>query len=435
MSLLDWTYQLPDTWEAKPLRSVVDYVVSNVDKISDDNETPIRLCNYTDVYNNETITPSLNFMNGTASVPELTKFRLAVGDVLITKDSESWDDVGVPAVVRETADDLVCGYHLALLRPFEQKMNGVFLFRCLQAKPVRTQLELAANGITRFGIPKSEIGKMRLPVPPLPQQHAIAKYLDRETTRLDALIATKERVLALLTERRQSLLARAVTRGLDPTVPVRDSGIPWLGNIPEHWSQCRLKHVLTAMDYGTSEPIGAKGRVAVLRMGDIRNGEIDYSNVGFLHKVDESLFLQPGDIVFNRTNSLDQIGKVALFRGNASYRVSFASYLVRLRSSRVVMPEFLSSLLNSSYPLAWGRAQALPAIGQANLNPNRYSYLSVALPPLAEQREIVRFVSESTGRLDVLRSEVLKTITLLKERRATLIAGAVTGQIDVERAA
>ena len=198
MSLLAWTDQLPDNWEAKPLRSVADYVVSNVDKVPDDDEIPVRLCNYTNVYNNEFITLALDFMQATASEAEIAKFGIAVDDVIITKDSESWDDIGVPALVRETADDLVCGYHLALLRPLKQKVDGAFLFRCLQAKPVRVQLELAASGVTRFGIPKSEIGTMRLPVPPLAQQHTIADYLDRETARLDALVAAKERVLGVL---------------------------------------------------------------------------------------------------------------------------------------------------------------------------------------------------------------------------------------------
>ena len=115
MSLLEWVDVLPDGWEAKPLRSTVDYVVSNVDKVPAENEVSVRLCNYTDVYNNEFITLALNFMQATASEDEIAKFGLLVDDVVITKDSESWDDIGVPALVRETANDLVCGYHLALL--------------------------------------------------------------------------------------------------------------------------------------------------------------------------------------------------------------------------------------------------------------------------------------------------------------------------------
>jgi len=240
---LAWVDALPKSWAAKPLRATADYVVSNVDKVPADDEVPVRLCNYTDVYNNEFITLGLDFMQATATATEIAKFGLAVDDVAITKDSESWDDIGVPALVRETAEDLVCGYHLALIRPRKQQMDGAFLFRCLQAKPVRVQLELAANGVTRFGIPKSDIGAMTLPVPPLAQQRAIADYLDRETARLDALVAAKERVLGLLAEKRRALITRAVTRGLDPRAPLRDSGIPWLGEIPAHWRLERAKFV------------------------------------------------------------------------------------------------------------------------------------------------------------------------------------------------
>ena len=262
MSLLDWIDSLPRGWNAKHLRSTVDYVVSNVDKVPADDEIPVRLCNYTDVYNNEFITLALEFMQATATKDEISKFGLRIDDVAITKDSESWDDIGVPALVRETASDLVCGYHLALLRPHKQQMDGAFLFRCLQAKPVRVQLELAANGVTRFGIPKSEIGAMTLPVPPSAQQRAIADYLDRETARLDALVAAKKRVLGLLAEKRRALITRAVTRGLDPRAPLRDSGIPWLGEIPAHWVATRLKFVAhvrggitIGQRYGACQPL------------------------------------------------------------------------------------------------------------------------------------------------------------------------------------
>ena len=276
MNLLAWTDQLPDNWEAKPLRSAAEYVVSNVDKVPDDDEVPVRLCNYTDVYNNESITLAIDLMHATASEAEIAKFGLEVDDVLITKDSESWDDIGVPALVRETAGDLVCGYHLALLRPLKHKMDGAFLFHCLQAKPVQAQLELAANGVTRFGIPKSEIGTIRLPVPPLPQLRAIADYLDRETARLDALVAAKVRVLDLLAEKRQTLITRAVTRGLHSHVQLRESGISWLGKIPAHWTVKRLKFVVTGIDQGSSPqcfniPAGP-GSLGVLKAGCVNGG-------------------------------------------------------------------------------------------------------------------------------------------------------------------
>jgi type I restriction enzyme S subunit len=235
-------------WESKPLKAVSAYSVSNVDKFTTDNEIPIRLCNYTDVYNNEFIRLDLDFMQATATADEIRKFGLLVYDVIITKDSESWDDIGIPAIVQETASDLVCGYHLAVLRPMSDRLRGRYLFRCLQAKEIRTQLELASTGVTRFGLPKDAIGKLVLPVPPLERQDAIADFLDRETAKIDALIAAKERLLGILSEKRRALITHAATRGLNPDVPYRDSVIPWLGTIPEHWKTERTKWLFHERD-------------------------------------------------------------------------------------------------------------------------------------------------------------------------------------------
>jgi len=323
----------------------------------------------------------------------------------------------------------------AVVRPSAMFLNSRFANYALREPSFLTEIEKRSVGVSYPAINPSDLTDISISLPPLCEQRAIADYLDLETARLDALVAAKERVLALLAEKRQALIARAVTRGIDPDVTYRDTRISWLGDIPAHWCHCHLKRALASVDYGISDSVDTSGSIAVLRMGDIRNGEIDYSDVGFVEEVDESSLLQPGDIVFNRTNSLDQIGKTALYRGKDDYRVSFASYLVRFRCGSKVLPEFLNYLLNSSYPTAWGRSEALPAIGQANLNPNRYGYLPIALPPLTEQRRIVEYISEFTGRIDALCAKTLQTVTLLKERRAALIGAAVTGRIDVERAA
>ncbi len=124
------------------MRSIVDIRVSNVDKHAKDGEIPVQLCNYVDVYNNDRITHNIRFMRATATLNEIERFRLETGDVLITKDSEVWTDIGVPAFVEYAAQDLVCGYHLALLRPLQATLNGVYLFRVLQSKTTAYQRSL-----------------------------------------------------------------------------------------------------------------------------------------------------------------------------------------------------------------------------------------------------------------------------------------------------
>lgn len=430
MSLLAWTDQLPDNWDVKPLRSTANYVVSNVDKVPNDGEIPVRLCNYKDVYHNEFITPALNFMQSTASEAEIAKFGVVVDDVIITKDSESWDDIGVPALVREAAGDLVCGYHLALLRPIKQKMDGAFLFRCLQAKPVRMQLEWAANGVTRFGIPKSEIGTMRLPIPPLAKQRAIADYLDRETARLDALVAAKERVLRLLAEKRRALITRAVTRGLD--APLRDSGIPWLGKIPTHWKTTKLKFVSTEpLAYGANEAAldDDHSYPRFVRITDINeNGNlIDETYRSLEPALAKPYLLNDGDILFARSGAT--VGKAFLYK--KSWGPScFAGYLIRLRCNKqLVRPEFVFAYTQSE-PY-WGqlREGTIQATIQ-NFSAEKYGQIILALPPLWQQCEIIDKLSKSLSDLDMLQFSTEKSIALLRERRSALVAAAVTGQVD-----
>ena len=428
MSLLAWIDQLPNNWEAKPLRSAADYVVSNVDKVPDDDEIPVRLCNYTDVYNNEFITPALDFMQATASEAEIAKFGLAVDDVIITKDSESWDDIGVPALVQETTGGLVCGYHLALLRPFKQKMDGAFLFRCLQAKPVRVQLELAANGVTRFGIPKSEIGTMRLPVPPLPQQRAIADYLDCETARLDALVAAKERVLGLLDEKRRALITRAVTRGLDSNVPLRDSGIPWLGEIPAHWETERARWLFRERDERSDT--GEEELLTVSHLtGVTPRSEKDVSMFEAETTKGYKICLS-GDLVINTlwawmgamgVSPVDGIVSPAynVYEPRAHLDPSYVDAFVRLSVFAQEVTRYSKGVWSS----------------RLRLYPEGFYAVSLPVPPLSEQREIVAYIANETSKLDALRAATERTTVLLKERRSALIAAAVTGQIDVEQAA
>jgi type I restriction enzyme S subunit len=139
---------LPEGWDARRLRTLVTMLVSNVDKHTKDGETQVRLCNYVDVYKRDVITAEQTFMAATASVDEIDSFRLHADDVVITKDSESFNDIGVPAYVASAADDLVCGYHLAILRPRSPELKGQYLYWALQAPAIAHQLHVAAGGVT-----------------------------------------------------------------------------------------------------------------------------------------------------------------------------------------------------------------------------------------------------------------------------------------------
>lgn len=294
------------------------------------------------------------------------------------------------------------------------------------------ELAHKAHGSTMQHLTSNAFGSFPVLLPPISEQEAIAHYLDKETAKIDELIKIKKRLLELLDEKRRALITHAVTRGLNPDVPMRDSGVEWIGEIPKHWEVIRLRRVLKQMDYGISESVGIEGKIAVLRMGNIDQGEINYDNVGFVDSVNNDLILSKEDLLFNRTNSLDQIGKVAIFRDNFLSPVSFASYLVRMQCNDSVIPEYLNYLLNSLPILTWARSQALPAIGQANLNPNRYSYVHIPIPPIKEQVKIIEHIKRKNDNVERLFWLSDKTIKLLKERRTSLITAAVTGQLKIK---
>jgi len=154
-------------------------------------------------------------MAGTATEREIRRFRLAEGDVLVTKDSEDWSDIGVPAFVEYSAHDLVCGYHLAMLRPDETSLDGGYLFQALGDSHVAWQFQVAAAGVTRYGLSHNAIRSIRIPLPPLTEQAAIARLLEAAGRRMSTRRATVARQIALLREYRTRLIADVVTGKLD----------------------------------------------------------------------------------------------------------------------------------------------------------------------------------------------------------------------------
>jgi type I restriction enzyme S subunit len=212
---VEWLGDVPEHWEVRRLRNCVKLIVSNVDKHTIEGEVSIRLCNYVDVYKNDTITEQIPFMRATATEDEVNRFRLSVGDVVITKDSEMWNDIGVPALVAHEAPDLVCGYHLAILRPDPQQIYSEFLLRCFQDPLLVTQLHIRANGITRYGLSQHVIKDCLVPVPSVKDQINICAMLQRDLAAINTAEDKARREIDLLHEYRTRLIADVVTGKLD----------------------------------------------------------------------------------------------------------------------------------------------------------------------------------------------------------------------------
>lgn len=435
LAVLDSFAEVPSVWAVRKLKHVAIAMNSNVDKKSFEDELPVRLCNYTDVYYHDVITAELPFMQATARADEIDHFRLLPGDSIITKDSESADDIGVPAFVGEDVEGVVCGYHLTLIRP-SREVWPAYLAYVLRSWPSRAQFELGASGVTRFGLGKGAIDGLIGAYPDPQQQRVIAAFLDRETARIDALIEKKQRLIELLEEKRQAVITEAVTRGLDPDVPMKDSGVIWLGEIPDGWEFGKLKFFVPGVTVGivvTPASYYVDDGVPCLRSLNVSSRRIDLTQVVYISEKSNALLaksqIREGDIVVVRTG---KTGGAAIVPREL-HGANCIDLLIVRRSDRL-LPEYLHLVLSADVTRQQVEAHSVGAI-QAHYNTATLANLWIAAPAVAVQRRIVGKATARLERLDRLIARIGESVGLLQERRSTLITAAVTGQIEITEAA
>lgn len=208
---IEWIGKIPKGWEIRKMKYVARVQASNVDKLTDPTLPSVLLCNYVDVYKNEYIDSALKFMPSTATYEQIKKVELRKNDVLLTKDSETANDIGIPAVVKENIKGLVSGYHLYVARPTEKSMNGNFLFRYLQSQFVRSYFETSANGVTRFGLGSMAVKDTPVLVPDLDEQRKISEYVNEKAELADLIIQRVKNSIETLKEFKSSLISNVVT--------------------------------------------------------------------------------------------------------------------------------------------------------------------------------------------------------------------------------
>jgi type I restriction enzyme S subunit len=417
---------IPAHWEVKRLKRFAAIRPSNVDKKTVAGQEAVRLCNYLDVYKNDHITDELDFMQATATASQIQTFQLRAGDVVITKDSESWDDIAVPAFVPKHLEGVLCGYHLTLIRPDPTLAEGEFLFRCFSAEGLCDQFRIAANGITRFGLDTSSINDALFPLPPLKEQIKIASFLDCETSKTDALIAKKQQLIELLKEKRQAVISHAVTKGLNPHARMKPSGIEWLGDVPGHWSvgqSRRLFRVRNEPALPSDKQLTASQKYGVLFQTDFV--QIEGRRVVETLKGTGTLsHVEPNDFIISLRSFQGGI-EWSRLRGSATFH-----YVVLVPVKHVHPPFFAYLFKSISYIHALRATADLIRDGQ-DLRYSHFVQVNLPLIPLDEQAAIAAFLDCETAKLDTLTAKAERAIELLQERRTALISAAVTGKIDV----
>ena len=427
---VEWLGKIPDHWEAKRLKFVANVQPSNVDKKTNDDESFVLLCNYSDVYNNELITDEIEFMQATATQAEIKKFSIKKGDVIITKDSESPHDIAVPALVSQDFNNVLCGYHLTQIK--QKNLDGKFLFRLFQCKQFNAQFIVSANGVTRFGLPQKAINDAFVTFPPLDEQESIANFLDRKTQQIDDLIAKKEALLTKLDEKRSTIISHAVTKGLDTTIPMKDSMVEWLGEIPEHWKVKRLKNIASCNDEALGENTPDDYEIEYVDISSVNlvSGITQYENIIFEKAPSRARRrVKDGDTIISTVRTyLKAIASIKDPPNNLIVSTGFA--VIRPRNN--INSDYIGYLLQSGgfigEIVSYSSGVSYPAINASIL-----ISLPVVEPPQDEQEKIYKYLDQKTGEIDLQKAKVQEAIERLKEYRTALITNAVTGKIDVRQ--
>ncbi len=420
---------LPSSWKVFRLKFLGQFAASGIDKKSKEGEVTVRMVNYTDVYNNETriIDDSREYMFTTCTSKKAEEYSLRQGDLLFTPSSETIDEIGYSALVIEDLPNTVFSYHLIRFRPTVKFDLSYQKYLC-HNDVVLSQFSKECKGSTRKILGRDEFGNVLIPVPSVAIQKHISTYLDHETTHIDTLIAEKKRMLALLEEKHVALISQVVTRGLNPDVPLKPSGLDWLGNIPVHWDIERAKNVFSVRDERSKT-----GEEELLTVSHITGVTARSEKEVYMFKADDMTGYKrcyPDDLVINTLWAWMGAMGVSPLEGIIS-----PDYHV-YKSKGLLLPEFIELLCRSKPFIAevnrWSKGVWSSRL---RLYPENFFEMRLPIPPNDEQREIVRSVKEEEIRSKELIAALNKSIDLLKERRAALITAAVTGQIPLEEVA
>ena len=338
------------------MADVVDLRLSSVDKKITPGEKRVRLCNYSDVYNNSVISSDMEYMEATATEREVRNCRLEVGDVIITKDSETPDDIGVPAVVREQIADLICGYHLAILRPLKPALDGEYLHYALLTSDAKGQFQRYANGITRFGLRAGDIGRVKVPLPSLPEQRKIAAILSS----VDDAIEKTQAVIDQVQVVKRGLMQELLTRGL----PGRHTRFKQteIGEVPEDWSVMTVGAVaapggkscvggpfgsdLTRKDYMDSPGVPViRGSNLSAPSPWLNEDEFVFVSDGKAKALQRNL-AYPGDLIFTQRGTLGQVCRIPMQSRYGRYLLSQSQMRVSVDEGQVC-PDFLLAYFRS----------------------------------------------------------------------------------------
>lgn len=432
---VQWIGDIPSDWECIRLGMLGDFSSSGIDKKSNDDETPVRMVNYTDIIQSRKYYPiqtgEKEYMRVTTPKSKLEEHQLKKGDMVFIPSSETHEDLGYSSLIDFEEDDIVYSYHILRYKT-KKPIYHYYKKYLINHHSVLNQFSSECKGTTRQIIGRDVFNNVRVVLPPLSEQQQIVSFLDTKTSLIDSLIEKTQRKIELLKEKRTSLINEVVTKGLNPNVEMKDSGLEWIGKIPSHWE---LRKGSTIGNYSKGNGI-KKDEVRETGLPCIRYGEI-YTK--YNHKFQQvETFIDEGITevkVFCGTllmtgsgELLEEIGKCVVYVGQKELYVG--GDIIILKPFSEFDSEFLSYQINSECIRIQrelnGRGGIIVHIYSKN-----FKDMWFPTPPLSEQNEIVEYLDEQTGLIDKTISIEEKRIELLKEYRQSLISEVVTGKRKV----
>jgi type I restriction enzyme S subunit len=417
-----WLGEVPGHWDVRPVKAVASCNDEVLDEFTPaDYEIEYVEISGVDAGRGITSTDVIPF----GGAPSRARRRVQDGDVLVSTVRTYLRSI---APINNPPDNMIASTGFAVVRP--RMIKPHFLGYLFQAEFLISEVIARSVGVSYPAINASDLMRLNVPIPFADEQSVIAAFLDRETGKIDALVAEQENLIQLLREKRQAVISHAVTKGINPAVPMKDSGIEWLGEVPEHWQVKRLKYVgkaIGGLTYDPSEIVEEGCGMLVLRSSNVQNGRIVFDdNVYVTTTIPEKIITQNGDIlVCSRNGSRALIGKNAMIDSESS-GVTFGAFMMIFRSE---YSGYIFHVFNSQLFKFQSSAFLTATINQLTVG-NLYS-MEVPLPPVDEQLTITAFLNQENTQFDTLTAEAQRGIELLKERRSALISAAVTGKIDV----
>ena len=418
--------EIPNHWKSTKLGRVGLFSASGIDKKIYKHEKIIRMVNYTDVYGNQKAELWNNdgYMLTSAPIDKVCKYELKKGDILFTPSSETIDEIGLSAVVMEDMPGIVFSYHLLRLRPSDH-LNLRFSKYFCNYPGVLCQFSSLSKGTTRNILTQDNFKNIVVVLPPVNEQERIASFLEQKTSKIDVAIAKKQRLIELLEERKNILINQAVTKGLNPDVPMKDSGVDWIGEIPEHW-EVRKNRYLFLEKNDRSE----KGEETHLSMsqkfGLIPSEDLDVQTLQSESYEGAKLCFQ-GDLVLNRLKAHLAVFSVASMDGLVS-----SDYSVYRLINSDHNPYYFENLFKTpTYLTQFNKRVKGIVIGFYRLYSDEFMNISAIIPPVSEQDKIMDFIKQLQDETELLVKCIQSNSGALAEYKSILISNSVTGKIKI----